>query len=80
MEPEDISIKYNLEECDSSLFTKEDLDLLNNYGTTNLSSFRCFPRDVELILYGRIGHNYFSILFIFLNKSSLSFSYFKLSK
>ena len=64
LEPEDISIKYNLEECDSSLFTKEDLDLLNNYGTTNLSSFRCFPRDVELILYGRIGHNYSSILLL----------------
>ena len=64
LEPEDISMKYNLEKCDSSLFAKEDLDLLNNYGATNLSSFICFPRDVELVLYGRIGHNYSSILLI----------------
>ena len=62
LQPEYITINYNLEECDYSNIEKEDLSLLNNYETVNLSSFRCFPKDKELILNGRIGQNYSSIL------------------
>ena len=60
--PEYINMNYNLEECDYSFITNEDLSLLKTYGSFNLTSFKCFPKDKELILNGRLGQNYSSIL------------------
>ena len=54
-------MKNNLEECDYSHLAKENLNLLNNHRSTYLLLFKCFPRDVDLILYERICHNYSSI-------------------
>ena len=51
-------MKNNLEECDYSHLAKENLNLLNNHRSIYLLLFKCFPRDIELILYGIIGHNY----------------------
>ena len=62
IQAEYFNMKYNLEECDYSYIKKEDLHLLNNYRINNLSAFKCFPKDIELILNGRLGKNYSSIL------------------
>ena len=61
-EPENININYNIEECDESLLINEDLSAIKKYNPINLTSFKCFPKDKELILNGRLGQYYSSIV------------------
>ena len=63
-QPEYHSFSFNLETCDKSFIPSEYLDDFNEIPNEYFSNFKCFPRNLELLLQGRMGINSSSILII----------------
>lgn len=58
IQPEKIYKLYNLETCDENQFSNDEFnELLNKYSKSIFKYFKCLPKNVELLIKGRIGLN-----------------------